>query len=139
MPHEPGHTTPPTQQIPPVELPVGVVPNPQSGTSQDTLDLARNKFPGSLTSLDALCKRFRIDNSKREKHTALLDCELLAKVYINLIDQKEPKLNFSNSIEKQSKQNNQIIDYSKKIISPSVEEFKKHKEFLKKNFKKNFF
>jgi len=86
-----------------------------------------------------LCKRFRIDNSKREKHTALLDCELLAKVYINLIDQKEPKLNFSNSIEKQSKQNNQIIDYSKKIISPSVEEFKKHKEFLKKNFKKNFF
>ena len=105
----------------------------------DTLDLARNKFPGSLTSLDALCKRFRIDYSKREKHTALLDCELLAKVYINLIDQKEPKLNFSNSIEKQSKQNNQIIDYSKKIISPSVEEFKKHKEFLKKNFKKNFF
>ena len=105
----------------------------------DTLDLARNKFPGSLTSLDALCKRVRIDNSKREKHTALLDCELLAKVYINLIDQKEPKLNFSNSIEKQSKQNNQIIDYSKKIISPSVEEFKKHKEFLKKNFKKNFF
>ena len=105
----------------------------------DTLDLARNKFPGSLTSLDALCKRFRIDNSKREKHTAILDCELLAKVYINLIDQKEPKLNFSNSIEKQSKQNNQIIDYSKKIISPSVEEFKNHKEFLKKNFKKNFF
>ena len=105
----------------------------------DTLDLARNKFPGSLNSLDALCKRFRIDNSKREKHTAILDCELLAKVYINLIDQKEPKLNFSNSIEKQSKQNNQIIDYSKKIISPSVEEFKKHKEFLKKNFKKNFF
>ena len=105
----------------------------------DTLDIARNKFPGSAINLDALCKRFRIDNSKREKHTALLDCELLAKVYINLIDQKEPKLNFSNSIEKQSKQNNQIIDYSKKIISPSVEEFKKHKEFLKKNFKKNFF
>ena len=105
----------------------------------DTLDLARNKFPGSPTSLDALCKRFRIDNSKREKHTAILDCGLLAKVYINLIDQKEPKLNFSNSIEKQSKQNNQKIDYSKKIISPSVEEIKKHKEFLSKNFKKNFF
>ena len=105
----------------------------------DTLDLARNKFPGSPTSLDALCKRFRIDNSKREKHTAILDCGLLAKVYINLIDQKEPKLNFSNSIEKQTKQNKQIIDHSKKIISPSVEEFKKHKEFLKKNFKKNFF
>ena len=105
----------------------------------DTLEVARDKFPGLGVSLDALCKRFRIDNSKREKHTALLDCELLAKVYINLIDQKEPKLNFSNSIEKQSKQNNQKIDYSKKIISPSVEEIKKHKEFLSKNFKKNFF
>ena len=66
----------------------------------DTLDIARNKFPGSGISLDALCKRFRIDNSKREKHTALIDCELLAKVYINLLDQKEPKLNFSNSNEK---------------------------------------
>ena len=62
----------------------------------DTLDIARNKFPGSAISLDALCKRFRIDNSKREKHTALVDCELLAKVYINLLDQKEPKLNFNN-------------------------------------------
>ena len=106
----------------------------------DTLDIARNKFPGSAISLDALCKRFRIDNSKREKHTALVDCELLAKVYINLLDQKEPKLNFNNlnEIEKNEK-NQRINNYSKKIIIPSAEEIKKHKEFLKKNFKKNFF
>ena len=106
----------------------------------DTLDIARNKFPGSGISLDALCKRFRIDNSRRNKHTALIDCELLAKVYINLLDQKEPKLNFNNSNEIQINTNNQkISDYSKKIILPSLDEIKKHKEFLKKNFKKNFF
>tara|TARA_B100000287_G_scaffold118333_1_gene110244 strand:+ start:471 stop:1139 length:669 start_codon:yes stop_codon:yes gene_type:complete len=106
----------------------------------DTLDIARNKFPGSGTSLDALCKRFRIDNSKREKHTALIDCELLAKVYINLLDQKEPKLNFSNLNDNVfSQENDKAIDYSKKIIYPSKEELKMHKEFLKKDFKKNFF
>ena len=106
----------------------------------DTLDIARNKFPGSGISLDALCKRFRIDNSKREKHTALIDCELLAKVYINLLDQKEPKLNFSNSNEKISLEESGIKkDYSKKIIYPSPDEFKDHKEFLKKDLKKNFF
>ena len=106
----------------------------------DTLDIARNKFPGSAISLDALCKRFRIDNSKREKHTALVDCELLAKVYINLLDQKEPKLNFNNLNEIKKNENNQRINnYSKKIIIPSTEEIKKHKEFLKKNFKRNFF
>jgi len=106
----------------------------------DTLDLARNKFPGSLTSLDALCKRFRIDNSKREKHTAILDCELLAKVYINLIDQKEPKLDFSNLNETKKIINNKgISNYSKKVIILLEEEIKKHKEFLKKDFKKNFF
>ena len=106
----------------------------------DTLDLARNKFPGSQISLDALCKRFRIDNSKRNKHTALVDCELLTKVYINLIDQKEPKLNFNNFNEiKKYGVNKKIINYSKKIITPSVEEIKNHKQFLKKNFKKNFF
>ena len=105
----------------------------------DTLDIARNKFPGSPINLDALCKRFRIDNSKREKHTALLDCELLAKVYINLLGQKEPTLNFSKSDEIQKNQNIQSIDYSKKIVSPSLDELKKHKEFMKKNFKKNFF
>ena len=106
----------------------------------DTLDIARNKFPGSSTSLDALCKRFRIDNSKREKHTALIDCELLAKVYINLLDQKEPKLNFSNLNEMKKIENNKMINnYSKKIIVPSEEEIKIHKEFLKKYFKRNFF
>ena len=106
----------------------------------DTLDIARNKFPGSSISLDALCKRFRIDNSRREKHSALIDCELLAKVYINLIDQKEPKLNFSNSNETKKNENNKTFNnYSKKIIIPSAEEFKKHKEFLKKDFKKNFY
>ena len=106
----------------------------------DTLDIARNKFPGSPISLDALCKRFRIDNSKRDKHTALVDCELLAKVYINLLDQKEPKLNFNNFNEVKKNENSQKIhNYSKKIIIPSKEEIKKHKEYLKRDFKKNFF
>jgi len=106
----------------------------------DTLDIARNKFPGSAISLDALCKRFRIDNSRREKHTALVDCELLAKVYINLLDEKEPKLKFNNSTEMKKIESNKVINnYSKKIIIPSVEEFKKHKEFLTKKFKKNFY
>jgi len=106
----------------------------------DTLDIARNKFPGLAISLDALCKRFRIDNSRREKHTALVDCELLAKVYINLLDEKEPKLKFNNSTEMKKIESNKVINnYSKKIIIPSVEEFKKHKEFLTKKFKKNFY
>jgi len=106
----------------------------------DTLDIARNKYPGSAISLDALCKRFRIDNSKREKHTALVDCELLAKVYINLLDQKEPLLNFNNLNEIIKKENNQRINnYSKKIIIPTTGEIDKHNKFLKKNFKRNFF
>ncbi len=106
----------------------------------DTLDLARNKFPGSPISLDALCKRFRIDNSRREKHTALIDCELLSKVYINLIDQKEPKLDFINSQAKNVEKNyNLKKDYSKKIISASLDELESHKIYLKKNLKKNFF
>ena len=106
----------------------------------DTLEIARNKFPGSQISLDALCKRYRIDNSKREKHTALLDCELLTKVYVNLIDQKEPKLNFvnnkNNNIQIKSDQN---ISYLKKIIKPTPEEIKLHREFLKNKLKKNFY
>jgi len=106
----------------------------------DTLDIARNKFPGSAISLDALCKRFGINNSKREKHTALVDCELLSKIYINLLDKKEPKLNFNNLNEIKKNENNQgTSNYSKKIIVPSTEEIKKHKEFLKKYFKRNFF
>ena len=105
----------------------------------DTLELARNKFPGSGISLDALCRRFRIDNSRREKHTALIDCELLAKVYINLIDQKEPTLNLNDSNEIKISSTNSILDYYKKIITPSEEELSNHREFLKKNLKKNYF
>ena len=105
----------------------------------DTLILARDKFPGSPVSLDALCKRYRVDNSKRTQHTALIDCDLLAKVYINLIDQKEPTLNFQNEEIKLNKKNNISVNYFKKIISPTAEELKKHKEYLKNNLKKNFF
>jgi len=106
----------------------------------DTLDIARNKFPGSAISLDALCKRFRIDNSRREKHTALIDCELLAKVYINLLDQKEPTLNFTNHMENKKNQNLKINNnYSKKILKSSIDEINLHKEFIKKNLKKNFY
>ena len=106
----------------------------------DTLELARDKFPGSSISLDALCKRFRIDNSKRSYHTALIDCELLSKVYINLIDQKEPTLNLENQSEK--KENFDLpnnLMYYKKIIKPSKEELDLHKKFLKKSLKKNYF
>jgi len=105
----------------------------------DTLVLARDKFPGSPVSLDALCKRYRIDNSRRTQHTALIDCDLLAKVYINLIDQKEPTLNFQNDEEKINLKNNVNINYFKKIIKPTADELKKHKEYLKNNLKKNFF
>ena len=106
----------------------------------DTLEIARGKFPGSSNSLDALCKRYRIDNSKREKHTALLDCELLTKVYINLIDQKEPSLDFISGYQ----DNNDVkfkstTNYSKKIIKPSDKETTLHKEFLKNFLKKNNF
>ena len=105
----------------------------------DTLEIARNKYPGSGTSLDALCKRFRIDNSRRKKHTALIDCELLSKVYINLIDQKEPTFQFQKEISKKKNEINEEIDYSKKIIKPSKQELENHKEFMKKEFKRNFF
>ena len=105
----------------------------------DTLILARDKFPGSPVSLDALCKRYRVDNSKRTQHTALIDCDLLAKVYINLIDQKEPTLNFQSEEVKVNKKNSGNADYFKKVIQPTVEELKKHKEYLKNNLKKNFF
>ena len=104
----------------------------------DTLILARNKFPGSSVSLDALCKRYRIDNSKRVQHTALIDCDLLAKVYVNLIDQKEPTLNFKNNNEIQTN-NNLDNQYFKKVIKPSSEEIENHKDYLQKNLKKNFF
>ncbi len=105
----------------------------------DTLTLARDKFPGSPISLDALCKRYRIDNSKRVQHTALIDCDLLVKVYINLIDQKEPTLDFQKQEEKSQVLENENILYFKKVIHPSQNELKSHEEFLKKNLKKNFF
>ena len=105
----------------------------------DTLLLARDKFPGSQINLDALCKKFSIDNTKRTKHTALIDCDLLAKVYINLIDQKEPTLNFQSDEKKTSLKSNESKNYFKKVVSPSAEELKKHKEYLKSNLKKNFF
>ena len=106
----------------------------------DTLELARDKFPGSSISLDALCKRYNIDNSKRVKHTALIDCELLVKVYINLIDQKEPTLNFQNQENIKSDLNlNKNNLYYKKIIKPSNAELKVHKNYLKKDLKRNFF
>jgi len=105
----------------------------------DTLTLARDKFPGSPVSLDALCKRYRIDNSKRTQHTALIDCDLLAKVYINLIDQKEPTLDFLNQDNEIIEKNVSSVAYFKKVVEPTSEELKKHKEYLKNNLKKNFY
>ena len=105
----------------------------------DTLVVAREKFPGSQVSLDALCKRYRIDNSKRVNHTALIDCDLLAKVYINLIDQKEPTLNFQNTIQEISEENSKSNIYFKKIVKPSSEELKNHSDYLNKHLKKNFY
>ena len=105
----------------------------------DTLSLARSKFPGSSVSLDALCKRYNIDNSKRTLHTALIDCDLLSKVYINLIDQKEPTLDLDSGKNENIDPQNKSILYFKKIIKPSDEEIIKHKEYLNNNLKKNYF
>ena len=105
----------------------------------DTLILARDKFPGSQISLDALCKRYRIDNSKRVRHTALVDCDLLSKVYINLTDQKEPTLNFQNLDINTRLDKIENIDYYKKVVVPTLEEKEKHNQFLRTFLKKNFF
>ena len=106
----------------------------------DTLEIARNKFPGSGISLDALCKRFRVDNTRRKTHTALLDCELLSKVYINLIDQKEPIFQFKKQNDSRNVNlYNYKNKYSKKIIKISKEELEIHKKFLKEKLKKNFY
>ena len=105
----------------------------------DTLTLARDKFPGSPVSLDALCKRYRVDNSKRTQHTALIDCDLLAKVYINLIDQKEPTLDFQNQENEIKEKQETNVLYYKKIVTASAQELKNHKEYIKNNLKKNFF
>ena len=103
----------------------------------DSLEVARNKFPGTSNSLDALCKRFSVDISRRTKHNALLDCELLREVYINLLDAKEPKFNLLNTPSEQNL--NRAKDYSKAIVKISEAEQKKHKEFLKTELKKNFY
>ena len=105
----------------------------------DTLILAREKFPGSQVSLDALCKRYKIDNSRRINHTALIDCDLLSKVYINLIDQKEPTLDFKDQTDWINKENISDNLYYKKIIKPNSDEIKKHSEYLEKHLKKNYF
>ncbi len=105
----------------------------------DTLIIARNKFPGAQVSLDALCKRFRIDNSRRVTHTALIDCELLAKIYINLIDQKEPTLNFINNENEKEANISSNTKYFKKVVNITDREIKNHNEYLKNSLKKNFF
>ena len=105
----------------------------------DTLEMARKKFPGSQNSLDALCKRFKINNSKREKHSALVDCELLSKVYVNLAGQKEPLFDFKNDDLKNLNFSKKEISYYKKIVKPTEDELRLHKDFLKKEIKKNFF
>ena len=104
----------------------------------DTLELARSKYPGMSNSLDALCKRFNVDLSRRIKHNAVLDCELLREVYIYLLDVKEPKLSFNSKVEQKNSYRN-ILNYSKKIVKPSDEELKNHGNFLKSEFKKNYF
>ena len=104
----------------------------------DTLEIARGKYPGTSNSLDALCKRFNVDLSRRTKHNALLDCDLLREVYINLLDVKEPKLSFGDKPEKKLF-NKDILKYSRSIINPTEKELINHKEFLKTEMKKNFY
>ena len=104
----------------------------------DTLELARSKYPGTSNSLDALCRRFNVDLSRRVKHNAVLDCDLLREVYIHLLDAKEPKLSFNVETEKKTSQN-VVLNYSKKVIKPSEEELKNHNLFLKTELKKNYF
>ena len=106
----------------------------------DTLQIAREKFPGSSISLDALCKRYNIDNSRREKHNAVIDCELLSKVYINLLDQREPTFELSEEKDFNIELDyNNKVQYFNKIVKPSNEELKLHKDFLKREIKKNHF
>ena len=103
----------------------------------DSLEVARNKFPGISNSLDALCKRFNIDLSRRTKHNALLDCELLREVYINLLDAKEPKFNLTSGVSEINIE--KAKDYNKTVVKISDVEIKKHKDFLKSELKKNFY
>ena len=108
----------------------------------DTLEIARAKYPGAQNSLDALCKRFNIDNSKREKHNALIDCHLLKEVYVNLLDQKEPKLNLENKIiinERLKEEGTNTGKVLRKVIKPSKEELDLHKNYLKSSLVKNYY
>jgi len=108
----------------------------------DTLEIARKKYPGAQNSLDALCKRFNIDNSKREKHSALVDCQLLREVYINLLGQKEPKLNLEANKVIDLKFKDKIKEkknYTRKIIKPNEEERELHKNYLKSYLQKNYY
>ena len=105
----------------------------------DSLEVARNKFPGTSNSLDSLCKRFNIDLSRRTQHNALLDCELLREVYINLLDAREPKFNLSSVEQDSIKTDNEIKIYNKKILEISEAEMKEHDAFLKSELKKNFY
>ena len=108
----------------------------------DTLELARTKFPGSQNSLDALCKRFNVDNSRREKHNALTDCQLLKEVYINLLDQKTPKLDLESrdiNNTKSNYNNEKKINTSRRIIKPTDGELQLHKKYLKSNLSKNYY
>ena len=121
------------------ELSLAGLPKINKDNVIDTLEIARDKYPGSGASLDALCKRFRIDNSKREKHNAIIDCELLSKIYVNLLDQKEPSLKFSSEDVKIESNKIEKIKHSKKVVEISSEEHNLHKSFLKSHLKKNFF
>jgi|TARA_B100001093_G_scaffold95121_1_gene87251 DNA polymerase-3 subunit epsilon len=107
----------------------------------DSLEVARGKFPGTSNSLDALCRRFNVDLSRRTKHNALLDCELLREVYINLLDIKEPKLMFTNDNSEMNLQNRKVVknNYCKVIVKPTKEELELHTDFLKKELKKNYY
>ena len=105
----------------------------------DSLEIARNKYPGASNSLDALCKRFNIDLSKRTKHNALLDCDLLREVYINLLGAREPQFNLNSSAKKYEASEHNKIDYNKAILKITDNEMKKHQMFLKSDLKKNFY
>lgn len=105
----------------------------------DTLEIAKNKFPGQRNNLDALCKRFNIDNSARTFHGALLDAQLLAEVYLELLGGAEPTMDLASDIQTVVKKEN-IIETKKKYHEPrkfviSEEEIALHRAFLEKNIK----
>lgn len=100
----------------------------------DTLQIARSKFPGVGNSLDALCKRYKINEQAREKHSALVDCHLLSKVYIELIDKKELTLDLELSNKGNNDQMRLNNENRQGIIVPiSPEKVEEYKKFLKKN------